>query len=222
MKGQGLEMPGGRKLLIINPNTNPAVTDQVRNTALTCAGPETHVTVVNPQQGPFAIETGEHRAEAVPHVLNLMRAGAEAGYDGYILACFDDIGIAEARRIVSAPVISLAEAAIRAAAEHFGRFAVVTTVEAAVPTIEALAAAYGVADRCIVRATGIGVAEAAEQTEAAERSLAETVRLACANDQAEAIVLGSGAYSGRSTLLATTLGVPFLDGLEAAIRYCEA
>lgn len=208
-----------RRLLVINPNTNAAVTERVRRAAEACAIPGTAMDVVNPNRGPFAIETTEDRAAAVPHVLDLIgRAGG--AYDGYILACFDDIAIAEARSTQSAPVISMAEAGIRAAAAHHARFDIVTTVETAVPTIAALVRVYGMSDRCTVRATGIGVSETAAMTERAETALASVVAVSRASGSG-AIVLGSGAYSGRRQELTETLAIPFIDGLEAALDYCE-
>lgn len=210
------------KLMVINPNTNLVVTEQVRVTALAYAGAGTRIEVVNPAQGPFSIETDRHKAQAATHVVELIRGGKQDGYDGYVLACFDDIGVAQARQIVDRPVVSLAEAAIRAAAQRYHRFAVVTTVPAAVPTIEQLALSYGVAASCSVRAVDVGVAEAASQTARAEQRLAGAVRLAYERDGAQAIVLGSGAYSGRAADLSAAMGIPFLESLEEAIRYCEA
>ncbi|MFC4299910.1 aspartate/glutamate racemase family protein [Castellaniella hirudinis] len=209
------------KLLVINPNTNPAVTEQVRATALAYAGAGTRIEAVNPARGPFSIETDEHKAQATVHVTDLVRNGGQVGYDGYVVACFDDIGVAEARRIVDRPVISLAEAAIRAAARKYRRFAVVTTVPAAVPTIEQLAQSYGLAGSCGVLAVDVGVAEAASRSARAEQRLVEAVRLAYDRDGAQAIVLGSGAYSGRAADLSAAMGIPFLESLEEAIRYCE-
>ena len=208
----------GRKLLVINPNTNTAVTLRVRQAAEACAAPTTQLDVVNPERGPFAIETPEDRAAAVPHVLELI--GRTGGYDGYILACFDDIAIAEARRLVSVPVISMAEAGIAAAARHHARFDVVTTVAAAVPTITGLVAAYGMAERCRVCATGIGVSESAAATAAAESALASVIGSSIAAG-VSAIVLGSGAYAGRRAALSQAFGMPFVDGLEAAVADCE-
>lgn len=208
-----------RRLLVINPNTNAAVTERVRQAVRACAPAGTALDVVNPELGPFAIETLQDRAEAVPHVLELI--GRVVGtYDGYILACFDDIAIAEARRALSAPVISMAEAGIRAASIHHTRFDVVTTVEAAVPTIAALVKAYGMGERCRVRATGIGVSETAAMTERSEAALASAIA-ASQESGSGAIVLGSGAYAGRSRQLSDAFAMPFIDGLEAAIDYCE-
>ncbi|SFZ84687.1 allantoin racemase [Devosia enhydra] len=208
-----------RTLLVINPNTNSGVTGRVRVSVEACAAPGTQVVVVNPERGPVAIETPEHRAMAVPNVLDLIARAPD--HDGYVLACFDDIAIAEARALVPVPVISMAEAGIRAAAAAHDRFDVVTTVEAAVPTIAALVASYGMANRCTVRATGIGVSETAEAGPKAEAALARTISASRAAG-AGAIVLGSGAYAGRRPALSRAFGLPFIDGLEAAIAYCEA
>lgn len=209
----------GRRLLVINPNTNAAVTERVRAAVEVSASPGTTLDVVNPQHGPFAIETPEDRAAAVPHVLDLIHKSGGA-YDGFILACFDDIAIAEARRALAVPVISMAEAGIRAAAAFHARFDVVTTVQTAVPTIAALVAGYGMGDRCTVRATGIGVSETAAMTDRAEAAFAVTVG-ACFKAGSGAIVLGSGAYAGRSQNLSHAFSMPFIDGLEAALAYCE-
>jgi allantoin racemase len=209
-----------RRLLVINPNTNAAVTERVRRAAQACAPAGTALDVVNPELGPFAVETPQDRAAAVPHVLEVISRAA-GNYDGYILACFDDIAIAEARRALSAPVISMAEAGIRAAAAHHDRFDVVTTVEAAVPTIAALVQTYGMGERCRVRATGIGVSETAAMTERSEAALAAAIAASRASGSG-AIVLGSGAYAGRRQQLSDTFAMPFVDGLEAAIYYCGA
>lgn len=208
-----------RRLLVINPNTNTAVTERVRRAAEACAPARTTLDVVNPKLGPFAIETPKDRAAAVPHVLELIGRAA-GGYDGYILACFDDIAILEARRILSTPVISLAEAGIRAAAMLHARFDVVTTVYEALPTIRALVDAYGMSTRCKVRATGIGVSETAAMTERAEAALASVITASRASGSG-AIVLGSGAYAGRRRQLSDAFDLPFIDGLESALRYCE-
>lgn len=212
-------MVTGPTLLVINPNTNSGVTGRVRLSVEACAAPGTRLLVVNPERGPVAIETPEHRAMAVPNVLDIIARAPD--FDGYILACFDDIAIAEARTLVPVPVISMAEAGIMAAAAAHDRFDVVTTVEAAVPTIAALVASYGMAGRCAVRATGIGVSETADGGPRAEAALGDTISASRAAG-AGAIVLGSGAYAGRRPALSRAFGLPFIDGLEAAIAYCEA
>jgi allantoin racemase len=105
--------------------------------------------------------------------------------------------------------------------ERGGRFAIITTVESAVPGIERLAAAYGAAHLCTIRAAGVGVAETAARTPLAEIRLAASIERAITEDRAEAIVLGSGALTGRAEALAKRFGIPFIDGLTEAIISTE-
>lgn len=213
--------PPLRRLLVINPNTNAGITERVRRTLLDTAPEGTVVEVVNPARGPFAIETPSDRAEAVPNVVALVEARRAEGFDGYVLACFDDIGVEEARRIVPVPVVSMFGAGIARARAVGGRFAIVTTVESAVPGIRRLVARYGAGDICTVHAAGIGVAEAAAQTPQAEARLFATIERAIAGG-ARAILLGSGAFTGRARALEARFGLPFIDGLQAAVAGARA
>jgi allantoin racemase len=206
-----------RRLLVINPNTNGAVTAQIRRAALAVAPPATEIDVVNPEHGPFAIETPRDRAEAVPNVVSLIEARKGEGFDGYVLACFDDIGVEEARKLVPVPVVSMFGAGVAKVLETGDRFAIITTVQSAVAGIERLAAAYGATHLCTVRAAGVGVAETAARTPLAETRLAACIERAITEDRAAAIVLGSGALTGRANALAKRFGIPFIDGLAEAI-----
>lgn len=215
------EQAPARRLLVINPNTNRAVTAQVRWAAQAAAPWGTEIDVVNPERGPFAIETLRDRAEATPNVVSLIQARRNEGFDGYVLACFDDIGVEEARGLVTVPVVSMFGAGVAKGRETGGRFAIITTVESAVAGIERLTAAYGVADLCTVRAAGVGVAETAARTQMAETRLAASIERAMIEDRAAAIVLGSAALTGRADALSKRFGIPFIDGLTAAINSPE-
>lgn len=211
-----------RRLLVINPNTNSDVTARIRRVVQETTSPELVTDVVNPERGPFAIETADDKAWAIPNVLAIIRARRHEGFDGYVLACFDDIAVAEARRLVPVPVVSMSEAGFRGAHASGGPFSVVTTVEEAVPTIRGLAARYGMARHCTVRAAGIGVAEASAQTERAEARLYATIARTIREDGARAILLGSGAFAGRARALQAAFGIPFFDGLTEALAIGSA
>lgn len=214
--------PAARQLLVINPNANPEVTARIRQAALPLTGPNAEVTAVNPLQGPFAIESAADRQAAIPHVLSLVAAAMHLrSYEGYILACFDDIGTEEIRALTKCPVVSLAEAAIRETALHHRRFAIVTTVESAVSDIEALIRKYRISGCCSIRPTGRGVTETTSQTREAEAILIETLCKLRDDEGAEAIVLGSAAYAGRGQQLSKQIGIPVIDGLSAAMRFCK-
>lgn len=206
------------KLLIINPNTNDNVTQSIRELIHRIAPAGVTTDVTSPTQGPKAIESEQHKKDATQHVLALIEQRKAEGFDGYIMACFDDIAIAEARTLTQAPVISLAEAGIRYAAANGGLFTVVTTFNEAVPTIEMLSAAYGLSERCRVVATGIGVSDTAAQTERAEARLHAAIEEAIQLNST-AIVLGSGAFAGRAKALQKRYGIEINDGFAEALDY---
>lgn len=206
------------RVLAINPNTNPTVTHRVHEVLQALAPPGVVVEVESPPGGPRAVETEQDKARATRQVLELIRSRMAQGYAGYILACFDDIAVAEARALTQAPVISLAEAGIRDAHALGGPFTVITTFDEAVATIESLSASYGVQEHCTVVATGIGVNDTAARTEQAEARLAGLCEEA-RDRGARAIVLGSGAFAGRAGELAMRHGMAVMDGFAEALTF---
>ncbi|SIR33021.1 allantoin racemase [Rhizobium sp. RU20A] len=210
-----------RRLLVINPNTNPTVTQRVRKVAEAIVTPQTSVSVVNPAEGPFSIETVAHRHAAEPRVLDLVRHTLNNRYDAYVFACFDDIALFETRAMTGVPVVGTCEAGIAAARTMGARFSIITTVHAAVPGIHRLLARYGAADICTVRAAGVGVAAAAGGDSDTERLILSAVRAAVDQDGAKAILLGSGGLTGRANDLEQQFGLPVIDGVAAAIKMAE-
>lgn len=212
--------PVAEKLLVINPNTNSRITERIRDGAAQLACREVVVDVCNPQAGPLSIETGADRAAAEPRVIEIVRQACLGDTRGFVLACFDDIGQAEARHLASGPVINACEAGIIAARCLTERFAIVTTVESAVARIETLAERYAAGSGCTVRAAGIGVADAASGA-GAER-LHAVIAKALERDGAKAIVLGSGGLAGQAERLSRHFGVTVIDGVNAAISICQS
>lgn len=191
----------------------------MRHLAGRLACPDITTQVVNPDDGPFAIETIADRAVAEPRVIDIVREASLAGTQAFVMACFDDIGVAAARRIAPGPVFDACEAGIVAARSLAERFAVVTTMTSAVTRIESLVDRYGASLQCSVRAAGIGVAEAASG--AGEAKLHAAIAQAIERDSAEAIILGSGGLSGQADDLSAHFGVPVIDGVGAAISICS-
>jgi allantoin racemase len=217
-------VPGGprRRLLVVNPNSNRVVTALIRAAADRVLAAGTEAVVVDPPDAPHSIETPLDRAAAEPRALALIEASPD--FDAYVLACFDDIAVHAARGIVAAPVVSAIEASIAIARTLARRFAIVTTVEAAVPGIRALLETHGAAALCTVRAAGIGVAAATAARADAEAlsRLRDAVVRAVAEDHAEAVILGSGGLTGCAAGLAASVSVPIIDSVEAALAMAEA
>ncbi|ANG64869.1 hypothetical protein A8C75_21895 [Marinobacterium aestuarii] len=211
------------RLLLINPNTNAALTRQMQQLAGTAISAQTQLHCINPPAGPHAIERQADRDAASAQLLALANSGACQGYDALILACFDDIALQTLRESVRVPVIGLCEAALFAARALPGPFAIITTVHAAVPGIRAMLTRYGAADQtCSVRAAGIGVAQAAGTDTLVAEKIAACVRAAIEQDGAKTIVLGSGGLTGRAADLQRSFNLPTIDPVLCALALAQS
>jgi allantoin racemase len=207
-----------RRVLVINPNTNPLVTERVRQVANRFESSVLSFEVVNPDEGPFSIESDLDKSQAESHVLALMRQKASMRHDAYVLACFDDLALESARKMVTVPVIGTCEAGIVAARAVSPRIAIVTTVATALPGIRSMMLRYGAGSFATVRAAGVGVAEAALAKPDAHERLMKAIHDAVQTDKAGVILLASGGLAGQSERIALEAGVPVIDSVEAALR----
>ncbi|HEY0793032.1 MAG TPA: aspartate/glutamate racemase family protein [Chthoniobacterales bacterium] len=216
--------PGKKvRIKLINPNTTVTMT----NTMLTCArqviGSGTEVAGVSPSMGPPSIEGYYDEAMAVPGLLAEVRAGEEAGYDGYVIACFGDPGVAAAREIARGPVVGIAEAAMHLASMIAPSFSVVTTLARTCGMAWHLAERNGMKRHCRnVRAVDVAVLELENPASEARRRITEECRRALAEDGSESIVLGCAGMADLGAAISEDLGVPVVEGVTAAVKMVEA
>jgi allantoin racemase len=209
---------GLRRILVINPNTNSQVTDRVRELATRHSGPTLQFDVINPDHGPVSIETESDKQLAEKQILSLMAHHATSCYDAYVFACFDDLALQAARKMVQVPVIGCCEAGIAAARAVSPCLAIVTTFDAALPGIRSMMQRYGAGHLATARAAGIGVAEAARHEPKASERILLAVQAAVREDAAQVILLASGGLAGLADDLTRRAGVPVVDSVEAALR----
>jgi allantoin racemase len=210
------------KILVINPNTTETMTQKIGTAARLVANKDTVVTAVNPSMGPVSIEGYYDQAFSVPGLLEEIGKGHTQGYDGYIIACFDDTGLDAARSLVSEPVLGLCEAAVHTASFLGDQMAVVTTLKRSIPAIRTLVNRYGVAHRCTVRAAEVPVLALEDpESDAVERIRAE-IRAAVSQDHAETIILGCAGMADLARSLTREFQLPVIDGVVAATKLMEA
>ncbi|MDE0304947.1 MAG: aspartate/glutamate racemase family protein [Albidovulum sp.] len=206
------------RMLVINPNSNQAVTGKIREVVGSVDLAGCDVDVTHPAGAPHAIATPEDRQAVEPDVVAMVQAAHAAGATGFVLACFDDIGVHASRLLVEGPVIDASEAGFIEIQRSARRFSVVTTFQGAVERISALAEKQGVEGLCSVRAAGIDVGDAISGKGLA--MLLETVSHTIIQDNPDAILLGSGGYAGLSERVARHAKLPIVDGVAAAIKLC--
>ena len=211
------------RILIVNPNTTASMTDKIRACAESVRGPDTSIAAVNPSTGPRSIEGHYDEAMCLPGLLREVQDGEEAGYDGFVVACFDDPGIGACREIAAGPVVGICEAAMHAASMIATSFSVVTTLPRSVPIVEKLAVEYGMERRLRrVRAAEIPVLALEQDGGGARERVRAEVALAIEQDRCEAVILGCAGMADLTAWLSAETGVPVIDGVVAGVKLIEA
>jgi allantoin racemase len=213
------------RLLLVNPNTTASMTAAIAASASAVARPDTVVEATNPPHGPPSIENDDDERRCIPGLLaELQTASARPQADrpdAYVVACFGDPGLAEARDMLDAPVLGIAQAAMHAAALVAGSFSVVTSMSATVARARELATTYTPAQCVGVHACDIPVLRI-DSDPATIEPIRALCRHALAHDKSRSIVLGCAAMARFAEPLATELNVPVIDGVVAATLLAEA
>ncbi|CUH63408.1 Hydantoin racemase [Thalassovita gelatinovora] len=207
---------GSRRILVVNPNTNAEITAGISKIASRILDRDCQSLVINPATGPRAIECKKDREIAEPLVIDLVRQHSD--YDAYVMACFDDIGVAGARNLVNAPVIDAVEASVSVARSYGSRYAILTTVQDMVPGILTCLERLGALEECTVKAAGVGVSSAAAADMGTLARLDATMAELCADTDVAAVILGSGGLAGQAKRLSEKYSIPVIDCIEAAIK----
>lgn len=210
------------KIAVINPNTTQAMTGMIGAAARRAAGPGTRILIDQSRAGPAAIEGPFDGALCVPGLLQAIRKAEQDGAAAHVIACFDDTGLDAARAMSARPVIGLGEAALHMASLLAQQFWVVTTLSRSVPTLRANILRYGFDRRCPqVLASDIPVLDLHRAGSGAKERIAELIGTGLRNG-AEAAVLGCAGMADLANELTRELGVPVVDGVDAAVRLAEA
>ncbi|MEC5384302.1 aspartate/glutamate racemase family protein [Uliginosibacterium sp. H3] len=210
------------RALILNPNTSSSVTTMLVEHVTAMLGVQDklawQVLGVTASFGAEYIASETAYAIAAHAALDAFAQTAPGSGDVVLIGCFGDPGLEALREISPVPVIGLAEAAMKEAAE-FGRFAIVTGGPRWAPILRRRAQAAGLAAQLarsyILKESG---AELAADREAAIGLLATACEEAMEVSHPDAIILGGAALAGIGDLLADHLGLPVIDSVSAAAR----
>ena len=209
------------RLLFLNPNTNPALTELGAKVARKVARPQTEIVPVTGQFGARYITTRATAAIAAHATLDAFARHEEAA-DVVLLACFGDPGLFALRELARVPVVGMAEASCHLAASLGRKFSIVTGGHRWGPMLEEFVSAIGLASSLAsVRTMAPSGAEIAANPEAALDALAATCRQAAHEDGADAMILGGLGLAGLADRIAGKVPVPVIDNVVAAVRAAE-
>lgn len=210
------------RILLVNPNTTAAMTEEMADAARTVCSPDCEIVSVTAERGVASIDGYHDELLGAVAVAEAVRE-REGSFDGAIVACFGDPGLFAARELTEAPVVGIAEASFLLATMLGRRFSVLTTLDRGVPPLEDVVRLYGFESRCAsIRATGMTVLEADADPNGAAAALERAGAEAIAHDHADVLCLGCGGLVGLRERLEAAVGIPVVEGVPAAIGLVEA
>lgn len=216
MRGRVVNM-AGRRILLINPNSNEATTAMMVAIAKSAAGAGLDVVGATATRAPQMIVSAEALDAAAREVeeIALARCGE---CDGIIVSAFGDPGLAGIKTTLNLPAVGIGESAMREAAENGRRFGVATTTPLLEAKIDALPEALGLRSHYTGTRFADGDPEALMRDPRRLRSaLAGAVEACIGHDGAEAVIIGGGPLGEAARELQPMFTVPIIAPIPSAV-----
>lgn len=210
------------RILVVNVNTTESMTDGIAGQARRAASSGTEIVALTPRFGAESVEGNFESYLAAVAVMDAVVNYSEP-YDAVIQAGYGEHGREGLQELLEVPVVDITEAAAATAMFLGHTYAVVTTLDRAVPLIQDRLKLAGLSERCAsVRASGIAVLELESDPGRAVQAIAEQAALAVTEDHAEVICLGCGGMAELEEKVRAQTGAPVVDGVAAAVTIAES
>lgn len=204
-----------KKILVINPNSNEAVTDGLRD----CLAPlqiaeRAMIECMTLTEGPFGIESMLDAESVVLPLRRVVLAREDA--DAFVIACYSDPGLALCREATSKPVFGIQESGLFAALQRGARVGVVALGPKSVARHLPYVRALGLMSRLAAeRPLHLSVAES--EKDSAYPRIETVARELVEQDMADTLLMGCAGLAGHVPKLEAALGVPVTEPTQAAV-----
>jgi allantoin racemase len=209
------------RLLVINPNISPSVSELIGSEARRVASPGTEITMLT---APFGVAYIETRFEALIGAYAAANLVAEhaAGHDAVIIAAFGDPGVPGIREVLDIPVVGMTEAALASVSLLGNRFSIVAISRRITAWYRESVEHNGLVGRLAsIRSLDQPLRDIGSvQVDHAAR-LRELCAAVVEEDGADAIILGGAPLAGLARSIAGGIPVPIVDGVSSAVKHAE-
>lgn len=203
-----------RRILVVNPNSNDAVTRGLDGALAPLARPGLAIDCLTLAEGPFGIQSQADVEQVALPLRDLVRREPA---DAYVIACYSDPGLHVCREATDRPVLGIAECGVLTALARADRFGVIAVASRSIPRHLRALRQMGVVERLAgERALEMTVAETASGTDTLARMIAVGRDLRD-RDGAGAIVMGCAGMAVHRRGLEQELGIPVIDPTQVAV-----
>lgn len=204
-------------IVVLNPNSSQSVTDALSEALEPLrfsTGPAIRCATL--AQGPPAIESDEQVAAVVEPVCDFVREH-EDDSGAFVIACFSDPGLRQARETCARPVFGMAESGLLTALARGRRFGVISILESSLARHLSYIRELGIEARLAGDLPlGLGVLELQDRTVALDRMTTVGARLRDEHG-ADVIVMGCAGMAALRNPLEDKLGIPVIEPVQAAV-----
>tara|TARA_B100001142_G_scaffold287752_1_gene303489 strand:+ start:589 stop:1239 length:651 start_codon:yes stop_codon:yes gene_type:complete len=206
------------RILVINPNSNNLVTSKLQ-TALYKYTSDINITVhcISIDEGPFGIETDADILSAEPLIMNRIGSRIE-DYDAFVIACYSDPGLSEARQIFKKPIYGIHETTIKFSAKKKVNFGVIALSEESIDRHAMYVKKLNL-ERFYIgeRALDISVNEAVSDSNTLSKIIASGSKL-IKEKAAQIIILGCAGMAKHRVKAEEELGVRIIDPVQISVE----
>ena len=205
-----------RRILVVNPNSNEAVTKGLADALAPIAfedGPE--IDCVTLKEGPYGIETQEH-VESVALPLRRLVAGSN-DVDAFVIACYSDPGLHVCREATARPVFGINETGVLTALARGEHFGVIAIGQRSIRRHVRYMRQMGLLERFAgERPLNMSVAETASGAQTLGRMI-EVGKELRDDVGADVVIMGCAGMARHRQPLEAALGIPVIDPTRAAV-----
>lgn len=210
------------RLLLLNPNTSTALTNQMANHARCAVSQGTALHAVTAPRG-FPYISNRSEALIAGGIVLEMLAAEPRDPDAAIIAAFGDPGARAARGLFGFPVIGVAEAALHSAAMLGDRFAIVAFTQRMRAWYLDCVHETGLERRLAGFRAPVAPPQRPETAQSDLRdALLDCIHASREQDGADVVIVAGAPLVGFAAEASRLLELPLVDPVVAAVRQAEA
>lgn len=207
------------KILIINPNTNKALTKEIINQANKVAGKDITIEGFSPTQGPLSITCEKDERDSEKYCLEEL-GDRLVDVDGIVIACYSDhFLIRTLRSRLNKPIVGIMEASLIFADQFAKLPLIVTSDNSWIPTLSNYL--MRTHREGIVRAIDLGAAELFASRDSLDEKIIIQIQNFLYLNNNYILCLGCAAMTGIEENVRKSTSLPVIDGVKAAITLVE-
>src|ERR1043166_2556764 len=202
------------RILVLNANTTPFVTDTAATEARRVASSGTEIVPVTADFGAAVVGTRSEHAIA-EHAAVVLAARHAQGCDAVVIAVSYDTGLKALREMLPMPVVGMTEAALLSACMLGGPIGLISLGKRVRPIYRELIAGYGLDGRI----AGWRILENTSAYRPGDTTALDAEVGANAGDMVEKV---GAVRAGAARRIEDRSAVPVLDGMRCAVPQAEA